>query len=120
MSRAKDIAANPAKQLISAKIEHSYLDLEGSLDSAIEELQREKAEYEGKGFTGLNLQSIRDCSCYGHCDCGPRLRLFGSRLETNDEFAKRVELEEQRAAAIEARDRAEFERLSKQFGKPAI
>ncbi len=109
----------PQKQEVSVKIEDSYLDLSYTdIDSAIRDLTEARDKFTAEGWTKLNLQYVGDCGCYGNCSCSERLRLFGTRLETDDEFAKRVEREMKHAADREARDRAEFERLSKQFGKP--
>jgi len=117
MSKAKTPEA-PEKKEINAKIEDAYLDLEYcTLDAVVSSLQKARTEYTRKGFTNLHLESVRDCGCWGSCDCSPKLRLFGTRLENDDEFAKRVEHEAKMAADRLERDRREFERLSKQFGK---
>lgn len=47
----------------------------------------------------------------------PRYRVLVNRLETDEEYARRLAEEATQQQAREARDRAEFERLQKMFGK---
>jgi hypothetical protein len=47
----------------------------------------------------------------------PRYRIMVRRPETNEEQSKRLAEEKKRKDQQAERDRAEFERLSKQFGK---
>ena len=116
MSKSK--SKIPEKQKISVKIDGSWLDFDYvSLDSVIESCQRAKEEYTAQGYTDLNLQPVQDCGCYGSCDCGSKPRLFGMRLETDAEFEARCLKEIEAQARIDERERAEFERLSKRFGK---
>lgn len=115
---AKVPAPNPnAKKMIEVKIDTAYLDFSYvSLDSVIDDLTEVRTRYLAEGFTDLNIQPVDDCGCYGSCSCKPRPVLYGKRLETDAEHEarrlKEVEWEAQRLA----RDRADYERLSKQFG----
>lgn len=108
----------PEKKKVSVKIDDVYLDLGYSdIDSAIRDLTEAREKCLAAGYTSLNLQYVRDCGCYGSCDCEARLRLFGERFETDAEFEARSLKEIAQKEAQAARDRAEFERLSKVYGK---
>lgn len=105
----------PEKRVISERVVESYLDLEGDVDTAIDALVKAKAQF-GERYDRLFLENEQTCSCpYNDCGCKASLNLYGSRTETDAEFAVRVAAEAERAAAQEARDRAQFEALSKRF-----
>lgn len=118
MTRSAKGPVAATKKEINAKIEE-YLEIEYcTLDAVVASLQKANTKYTREGFTNLHIESVRDCGCYHACECSPSLRLFGTRLETDEEFATRVDRETKQAAEQAERDRRDFERLSKQFGKP--
>lgn len=102
--------------LVSERVEGSYLDLEGDLDSAIKALTEAREEF-GSRYESLYLDNQQDCGCYGNCGCSPRLVLYGRRMETDGEFAIRKQRFEDAKAREEAQARAQFEALSKRFAK---
>ena len=81
------------KQLITVAIGEKYtaygrtrmmyedLDVEQSIDSLIQNIQAIKEKYEGQ-YTNLHFSDYDD-------DGYTKFRLYGSRLETDEEFAKR-------------------------------
>lgn len=87
-----------------------------SLDDAIKQLEDLRTMYSHE-YTDLAFDSSRDCGCYSDCNCPPTLYLDGKRLESDLEFELRVEEEAKREADRLERERAEFERLKKQFGE---
>jgi hypothetical protein len=50
-------------------------------------------------------------------EASPRFGVLVSREETEEEYNRRVTVEKELESTREARERAEFERLSKKFGK---
>ena len=60
------------------------LDVEQPIDSLIQNIQTIKEKYEGQ-YTNLHF------SKYDEDDGYVKIRLYGSRLETDEEFAKRQE-----------------------------
>lgn len=87
-----------------------------SLDDAIAELNRIKKKYEGE-YSDMSFDTIRDCGCYNECSCSPTMFVTGKRLENDVEYDVRLSEAKRHKKAQEERDRSEFDRLSKQFGK---
>lgn len=100
------------KKQISVPIYGNSLDLEGSVDYAIETLIREKAEALAKGFTDIQLNFEEE-----QWDTTRRYYLYGTREETDMEYRQRIQLEQQRKDFQELRERQEFERLKAKFAK---
>lgn len=80
-----------------------------NLDAAIKTLEDLKAGYPGKEVV-LKKQGV----AYEDYD---EYRLYERRLETDSEMEHRQREERKRENAREAHDRAQFEALSKRFGK---
>ena len=76
------------------------------------EMDRIQAEY-GDKFEKFNIERVTKYG-YGN-DEWDEYHVQGWREETDDEFAARVGEVAAREAQIEARERAEFERLKKKF-----
>ena len=94
----------------SASGYHEYIsgsELEGSVDTIIAALEKLKASHPGKALH-LEWEQIRYDDSYA-------FHLYENRLETPEEVAKRMEQDAARKSHQEARDRAEFERLSKKY-----
>lgn len=87
-----------------------------SLDDAIAELNRIKEKYEGE-YSDMSFDTIQDCGCYTGCSCSPTMFVTGKRLENDVEYDVRLSEAKRHKKAQEERDRSEFDRLSKQFGK---
>ncbi len=83
-----------------------------TLDEIVAEVERIRAEYSDR-FSNIRLDKdyVRDYD-------GERTvwKFIGNRMETDAEYAARVNTINQRKAEQEARDRAEFERLKAKFG----
>ena len=88
------------------------VDVQMDLDSVIKELQELKEEYEKHGFTDLMIDGYYPQYCEHEC-----LGLFGCRIESDEEYAARMEKEAKYAAIEKAKDEAEFERLKNKLGK---
>jgi hypothetical protein len=88
-----------------------------SLESVIEQVLLMRETY-ASAYSDLKFEADQNCGCY-QSDCGCRTRYFlvGKRLESDLEFELRLEEEAKREADRLERERAEFERLKKQFGE---
>lgn len=105
-----------ARKMISVEVD-AYIDFEYTpVRDMIKELTQVVEKYEALGFSNLYFQSNHNCGCYHSCNCSPRLVVYGSREETDAEHTKRVAAETTLNMRREARERAEYERLRKQFG----
>lgn len=80
-----------------------------TVDESIAFLQRVKDRHKDKEVV-LQVQGVAYEDYYEYA-------LYERRLENDDEWAQRKEREAQSAAAQEAHDRAQYEALSKRFGK---
>ncbi len=90
------------------------VDVETTLDRLVENFQVIKAAY--PDFTDLSLEASTDCGCRYDCSCSPTYYVVGKRLETDLEYDFRLRQEAKIAAAREARERAEYEKLKAKFG----
>jgi hypothetical protein len=88
--------------------------VENKLESLIEDLKRIQKVY-GKDYTNLELQTERDCGCYSDCGCSPSYVVYGNRLESDVEYADRIEREEKYNKASEEKERADYEKLKKKY-----
>lgn len=86
------------------------VDLEGTLEYAIFELQKLVLTYGPKAKLELWTEPYSDSD-------RQNLYLMVEEPETNEEMATRLHSEWQSKQAAEIRERSEFERLSAKFGK---
>jgi len=112
MPRIQKVTLKPvdprARQMVWREVDSiSFYDLEGSVDTAIQILQRVQEKYPG---CKLSKQPIP-------YDDGDYLAVQQERPETDAELKRRLENMDRHAADQEARDRAEFKRLQKKFQK---
>lgn len=98
------------KEIITTESQDTIgFDLDGkTIDEAIEVLLRIKSNFEG--------QDIVLDYCGERYDDRYDLHIKIRREETDEEYATRLENEKNRREAQEKRERAEYERLQKQFG----
>ena len=89
-------------KMISCRVEKFSYDIEMSIDSLIEQLQQDRARFIEEGWSKLALR---------------RPYLYGLRMETDEEAEAREAKEQEFSARRAAQERAEFERLSKLYGK---
>ena len=91
------------------EVEYTSIDFEyNTLDEAIERLQKYREELGGDAFFDTRHCSYNDDTY---------LAIMTKRPETDAEMAKRIAQEEHYAAQQEERDRQDYERLQKKFGK---
>jgi hypothetical protein len=86
---------------------------EGTLETVLKEV-KELIKVYGKDAR-LDYDSLY-CEQYSS-EASPRFGILVSREETEEEYNSRVAVEKALVDDREARERAEFERLSKKFGK---
>lgn len=67
-------------------------------------------------YDNLMFEPVIDCGCRYDCSCTPTFYLYGSRLETDEEFLKRTDKIAHERFLLEEKERKEFERLKKKFG----
>ena len=112
MKTLKQFAKNEKRQEKRFLVEDIRHTLYGSLDEVLMKFKDLKKKY-NKKYKNLNVETgVED---YGYDGPYITAALYGSRLETKEEFGKRIELEYQRYQRIEESDQATFERLKKQF-----
>lgn len=85
-----------------------------SLDSFVGELLRLKAEL-SDNYSELHFGKKYDCSCYHNCGCEKTLFLVGSRLETDEEYTKRLAKEEAEALARDKEEKELLKKLRKKY-----
>ena len=91
------------------EVEYTSIDFEyNTLDEAIERLQKYREELGGDAYFDTRHYSYNDDTY---------LAIMTKRPETDAEMAKRIAQEEHYAAQQEERDRQDYERLQKKFGK---
>ena len=91
------------------EVEYTSIDFEyNTLDEAIERLQKYREELGGDARFDTRHYSYNDDTY---------LAIMTKRPETDAEMAKRIAQEEHYAAQQEERDRQDYERLQKKFGK---
>ena len=101
------------------------INLDGSIEGAIKDLQKKKKELEDKGYFDINIE-CEDYYDYG--DSCARISMDANRLETDEEYDKRMERDKGRAAAAakaaatraknkEAKELEIYEKLRKKFEK---
>lgn len=83
-----------------------------TLDEIVAEVERISAEYSDK-FSNIRLDKDYVTDYDGERTVW---KFIGNRMETDAEYAARIETINRRKAEQEARDRAEFERLKAKFG----
>lgn len=93
---------------------HEYIQYRDAFYDLIERLLVIKTAY--PDFTDLSLEASDDCGCRYDCSCPPTYYVVGKRLETDLEYNLRIKNEAKFAAAREARERAEYEKLKAKFG----
>ncbi len=101
------MAVNRKRETILAEVDTIDLEYE-TLDSAIEILQRLAKAYGGDASIYREQYAYSD---------GYYFAVKANRLETDEEMKIRIAQEERWAADQEARERAEFQRLSAKFGE---
>lgn len=91
----------------------SPYDFDGKVSDVIDRLKSYADEH------GPDVRLDWDMYHYEPYDTSPspRYRVLVTRLETDEEYAKRLAEEAAQQQARDARDRAEFERLQQRFGK---
>ena len=87
-----------------------------TVDQLLVKLQSFKNDYSNV-YSNMRFRFKNDCGCHHNCNCNPGVYLVGDRLETDDEVKARVVKERKTAELESKREREEFERLSKKFGK---
>lgn len=70
--------------------------IEGDIEHVIKELKELQEEYKEKGFTMIEI--MHDVHCYTYDDDEHMFKLIGHRPETDEEYNKRIEANEKRAA----------------------
>ena len=83
-------------------------------ETIFEQMVEMKKKY-GNKYTDLHFEEVDDCGCYHPCSCRPNFYLKGKRMESDLEFRYRIDQETKKAAAQEARDRAEYEKLKAKY-----
>jgi len=91
------------------------LDPEAPLEKIMECVTKAKQIAEAEGYTELNFTSTEDCGCPYDCSCRPSYYLRGKRLETDLEYEYRKKQEKAQDEVRREREKAEYERLKKQF-----
>jgi hypothetical protein len=92
------------------------LDLYLNLHDMIKELKFLNKKY-GNEYESLHFLPENNCGCRYQCTCHPSYVLWGTRLETDLEYDYRLKVEKRQQDDRDARDKAAFERLKKQFGE---
>jgi hypothetical protein len=100
------------KNVIVTAHTFSPYDFEGTLETVLKEVY-ELIKVHGKDAR-LDYDSLY-CEQYSS-EASPQFRILVSREETEEEYQSRVAVEKALGDDREARERAEFERLSKKFG----
>jgi hypothetical protein len=116
MSKQVKTPAGPQKLRVTKTItDDAYV--EGSFDEVIKRINELRTQHEGAGvFTNIRFEYVGvDYGPYSETTDKQYLGLVGDRLETDEEFEKRVKLEREREVFVLERERQEFERLSKKF-----
>lgn len=93
----------------------SFLDIDYcTLDEAISVCEQIRKDY-GSKYSKISIRKeAYDCGCFSSCEC-KALVLYGTRLETDEEYSKRLEYEALYKKDIEDKERAQFEALKKKF-----
>jgi len=101
------------KKEIRERVE-SYLELEGDASSTITSLKNKMKEHGKKGYFKFDIEKDTERD-YGCSDGYDVWYLYGTRLETDDELAKRIEdtkirtMAAKKAAKTKAKKKAERE-----------
>ena len=90
------------------------IDPEINIIYLIEQLTKLYLEYKDK-YENLHFQPVYDCGCRYDCSCDPSLILYGTRLETDDEYEFRIFQENIAKDAELLKERSEYERLKAKF-----
>jgi hypothetical protein len=91
----------------------SPYDFEGTLEDLLKKVKTLIKEYGSKARLDYNRYYQEQYSS----EASPQFDVLVSREETEEEYHSRVAVEKALGDDREARERAEFERLSKKFGK---
>jgi len=91
----------------------SPYDFEGTLENLLKEVKALIDEYGSKARLDYDPHHSEPYSS----EASPQFGVLVSREETEEEYQSRVAVEKALGDDREARERAEFERLSKKFGK---
>jgi len=91
----------------------SPYDFEGTLEDLLKEVRVLIDEYGSQARLDYNRYYQEQYSS----EASPQFDVLVSREETEEEYQSRVAVEKALGDDREARERAEFERLSKKFGK---
>jgi len=91
----------------------SPYDFEGTLEDVLKEVKVLIDEYGSQARLDYNRYYQEQYSS----EASPQYDVLVSREETEEEYQSRVAVEKALGDDREARERAEFERLSKKFGK---
>ena len=100
------------KKMIEVKIYQVHID-DCSLDSVLSELTNAKETYGGQ-FEKLFF-TLNSCGCGYECGCSTRIWLEGERLENDEEFTKRIELEKARTRLQEYKERKLLQELQNKY-----
>jgi len=99
--------------------EISASDFVGEIDSLIEQLEVIEEEGLRAGLTDIRVEHDIHSVLYDDREYA-YLHVYGTRLETDEEMAKRISKAKSEEEARERRDRKEFERLSQKFGQSLV
>lgn len=107
------------KKEITERLDNN-LDFEGDLESTIKSLQKTMKNHRKKGFYKFDLEQEQDWD-YGLRESNDTFTLMGTRLETDEELAKRIASNKKKSkvAKLAAKTRAikKVERERKQYLK---
>lgn len=90
------------------KFEAMTLSIDGTIESAIKELERARELYGASAEISFHTAPYEDT---------PRNYVLGMRLETDEEYDYRIKFEEREEARQLVLARSEYERLKKIFGE---
>lgn len=101
------MSVNRDRKMIA--VEHTKIDLDyDTLDEVLTRFQKYREEVGGDAFFEIRYHSYSDVTY---------MALMTRRPETDAEMAKRIAQEELNETVREKREREEFKRLAKKFGK---
>lgn len=97
------------KRYVETELEDIKYELEGSLQKARELIDRLISKYGKEARIDIGIE-------YDYGSESVYTKVYGKRLETDEEFDARVLHEMRARQAQEARDQAEYDRLLKKYG----
>jgi hypothetical protein len=103
----------PEKKMVKRYSDSVDWDFDGLSISQVHIFLDAKERYLLETFPGAEIRLSMESSDW---DRGDKLKIIAETLETDEEYNKRAALLAEQEAAQLARDRKEFERLSRKFG----